>query len=1065
MKKNIKKITILATTTASAIGVTTPILINANIMGNAISTNKQQNSSGNFNANDKLTFNGKEYDNLKAAADDYLSSANGNVDYRTYVGDLNFATSVGNPYKTVDLSKLRVKDDSKIESAYKTLTDKYVSNINDAKKTYVKEPIVQWTDNNGRFFDSEQEAKNAMSYDGYTSPISFYEVNDEFRNNKNVKINPLNKKDNDELKRIAIYNAANNGDFSLSRLEAKTNQNYAFSNKEGKSIGEIKNITNSIIQGYVDIIKDGLWLNASIDVKSDVKELPVYTGGSKMEILNTEYATESNPENINKEVSYSQFLNDAKYLVNIDALKEKFDLAGMKPLFGNTDIYKDARMKKDQTIFGGQKYNFLFVNAPQLIAFYYVAFGPDSIGFLGDSSRVNAYFDFGVNQSKFAELMNSNAQFKNQRQEKANETVKKANEYLKTKLLEVTSNQFPTANIDKMISSIQEQAKKLLVEKIIPDNSKVASSAKSITTVEEGLKNVIDQKIIKELNNSFTSTNAGKTIDSEINNILSSIFQTNEDKNKNDAIYTINYNDQPLYWIDKSAFSELYSIDEFKKNPLNTLKNYFLNGVKSSNSSEFVEKFLPKLTNISNSLENKVSDSKPSNIITWNTINEKDSKKNSILQLETKQISVTDQKLDNFKNNFISQSEFSKYYVSDNDLNKALNKKETDDISYLNNKWGTFEAVYQYNKSLQKILTKKEVSPFQQQKLTENTVKDGKEIVSLFNKDKTQKTIRYAEYFDSGFKFNESLSNNDVELIFSEEKKEKLINSTGLNKPTKVLTIKDYDGNILASESVDGTNNEVEKEQLMQNALNKVQVSASSDYIFYKDSENSKILLKNSYNKLNTLKIRGSSGKTIEYGFANYNDMYNYLVDYIKLNSNENDLGSVYPPFEKTNIKTEKIQSVLNKFPNLETVNGLTEEQKFNEFGDAFSITTLNEWKRYIGNGISFVDKNMSLEKHVSFRNKEEKIAVMNVSLNEGYKFLDGTTSFEQEVSYTPTNLPPIEDVPGGTTSNKHSVSITTAIVAPIVFLIVVEIIVLTTVLINKKNNELRLVDYNKFKK
>lgn len=1058
MKKNIKKITILTTTTASTIGLITPIFVASNKL-NYNTSSFLKNTSSDFNPNSKLTFNGKEYNNLKEAANDYVSKTNGNVDYKTYIGDINSAISNGNPYKTIDLTKLREKDDSKIQNAYKTLTDKYVWDLNEAKKTYIKEPIVQWTDNNGKYFDSEQEAKNSMSYNNFTTSVSFYEVNDDFRSKKNVRINPLNKEDNDELKRIAIYNSTNNnGEFSLSRLEGKINENYSFANKEGKSISEIQNITNSIIQGYVDIIKNGLWLNASVEAKSDVKELPVYTGGSNASILNTEYGTEANQENKNKEVSYSQFLNDAKYLVNLDYLKEKFDLYGVKPLFGSKEIYKDARMKKDQTIFGGQKYNFLFINAPQLIAFYSTAFGENSIGFLGDSSRVNAYFDFGINQSQFVEKMKNN-EFNVDRQTKANAAVKKANDYLRAKLLEVTSNQFPTNIIDKIVESIKEKSKNLLLEKIIPDNSKVVSAAKSVSAVESGLKEIIDKKIINELNTSFTSVNSGKTLNNEINNVLSSIFQTNEDKSKNDAIYVINYNDQPLYWINKNAFSELYSTDEFKTNPLNAVKNYLNKGIKSNTSNEFVENIKSNLTNISNALENKVLNSKPSNLITWNTINETDSKKNSILQLETKQINVKDQSLNEFKSNFISQNEFSKYYVSNQDLNKALNKKESDDISYLNNKWGTFEAVYQYNKSLEKILTKNQTSPFQLKRLTENAIKDPKDIVNLFNKDKTQKTIKYAEFFDSGFKFNESLNDGSLELIFSEEKKEKIIDSTGLNKPSKVLTIKDYDGNILTSEIINSNNNEVEKEQLIENALNKLDISASNEYVFYSDNQNNKVLLKNTYNKINTLKIRGMNGKIINYGFVNYDDLYKYVLDYIKLNSNENDLGNVYPPFEKTDIDSTKIQGILNKYPNLESLNNLSVEDKFLEFGETFKIKNLNEWKKYIGNGIHFSEKNILLRNSILTKNQEEKIAIMNVTLNNGYQFSDGSNSFEQEITYVPSSVPPIEELPdeniiGG---NKNSISITAAIIAPIVFLIVAEIIVLSIILINKRNNELKI--------
>lgn len=73
-----------------------------------------------------------------------------------------------------------------------------------------------------------------------------------------------------------------------------------------------------------------------------------------------------------------------------------------------------------------------------------------------------------------------------------------------------------------------------------------------------------------------------------------------------------------------------------------------------------------------------------------------------------------------------------------------------------------------------------------------------------------------------------------------------------------------------------GTN----EEQAYQNALNKITIYADTNYVYYDN-----ILVRNKVSKLYTLDLSKQTNQENVYSFIQYKYMYQYLYDFVKLNS------------------------------------------------------------------------------------------------------------------------------------------------------------------------------------
>ena len=99
----------------------------------------------------------------------------------TYLGNLEKATSYGD-LKSIDVSKLINLDDAsgEVVPAYLKVDGNYTSDINEAKRSHVQNPVIKYLDNNGKVYDTESEATKAMILDeeSYSNGKAYYQIQD-----------------------------------------------------------------------------------------------------------------------------------------------------------------------------------------------------------------------------------------------------------------------------------------------------------------------------------------------------------------------------------------------------------------------------------------------------------------------------------------------------------------------------------------------------------------------------------------------------------------------------------------------------------------------------------------------------------------------------------------------------------------------------------------------------------------------------------------------------------------------------------------------------------------------
>ncbi len=1064
MKNNIKKILIISTSTFATIGTSAAIGIStiANASGlNINSVNSKAVVNATFDPNKSLVFQGKTYKNIYHAIETYASNAE-NVIEKTFVGDVMDATSITNKYETVNLSKLREYDLTKISKAYKTLTDSYVSSIDEAKQSYLKEPVIAWTDNSGSIFDSEGEAAESILNNKFTSPVSYYEVKDYANKDSNgnptiVKINPLNKKDVQALKRIAGENfLIEDSGFTLSRMSS-SDAGYVNDDFKGWTNQQINETLNKLTQGVTDLVKKNMWLNTNVVAKPDNNKIQGKLYGSfgsvTLKKFSISYGTfaDGGVDNSSIGTTYDTIINDSVYITDKEKFLQKFNM--YSDTFSSTDPYRDATIKGGQTIFGGQKYR-ISLDATQKSAIMswvmLEGWTGEEVSFLGRGKQSNIWFYVNPNQEKYAELMKNN-DFKTKQTENANNVVTQVDNYIKTNFNSFLSDQ----EITTLIANIKDPIINVLTNKIIEKDQIWINAPKSTGEIKVGLDklnsiilNKIDQLYKEKTGKTFTDVIREKTIANK---------QYVENKDTNDIIYTFNYNGVPLFKLEKSLFGSLYADtnEMFRVQPLEEVKKS-LKFALTNNFQAAITNIVNGLSNISNSFNKKTSTNNglvADTVLAKSTIdNYKDSSKK---QNNFGFVSKTGEGFTNnfdatYSSKFIDEFQFAKYGLTDQSLIKSLNATKLDDESLLQNQNGIFLAIKNYNNNLQNYLSKASPSDIQKKTLSTNYVSDPNDVIFLFNADKTPLQVKYSEYFDNSYKFNESLSDNSVSLIKSIEEKEESIESNKLNKPTKVVIVKDSSGNIVNFESVNGntiTNDgyATSKEQALENAKNQIDVKESLDYVFYNNDDNSQVLLKNKVTKLNVLSINNNGTKST-YGFLKYQDLYNYLFDYIKLNSegNGSSLPDSQPPFSAESINTKAIADVLATVHSLDDINKSTLDEKFNQFGSAFGISDLNTWKMYIKN-LSFAPKQVN--------QRAEQQVTMSVQLNEGFKYADGKDTLNLDVSYTPAgDLEPLPGVNGQSTQAKTA--LIASVTSSLLLILLLEVVLISVILINKRKQE-----------
>lgn len=894
-KKN--KLSILTTGIVSGLpAMVVPILSTS---GNDVKVNKNSNSLTTMRNN--VSFNGNNYDSADAAIQDVLKK---NVETKEYLGDVDTATSTSNQ-NAIDLSRLVEKNGetiNKMTKAYKTLSGSYTSDYREAQKSYVKDAVYSYVDSNGKSYDSQNDALNVMknNIDSYSNTIGYYTVKDYSQKGKEVNINPLNSTDVKTLKQIAIKNISNtNSSFTLNRYVAGTDGKYQKNNFQGKTDLEIQTLINNIEKGVTDIVKNNMWINTNLSVVPDKTTV----GMKYRKAFLGSYTTYTDTVKFNwtiKETGnsngsyYSDIIKDSDYLTTYNKMLNKFNVTypGMGWKYGYWQPYQN--LQSTNKIFG-KTFDISLDNGQNIFKkhdYYYKT--KDQAGFLGTGKLVNATFGLGFNQSNFKSKMDNDSSFKKDMETKASDVKTKVETYLKAELSKAGTIDTSTQTL---ISSIGDTAKNLILTDVIGNTNLSVSSVKSSDQVKVQLDKINDMLLTK-----FDATNTKLT--TTISNHLHNAYQRTESTTitDNNVIYTIDYNGVPLFRVSKELYKDIINSDSsFKVNPVDSLKKYLSTTVLSqATSTSAWDKIYKNLVNVSNLLD---LDKTTYTGFTKNSIDKYgESGGKQDVTLDSSTISQLDVKK-------VSSNYLSNTGISEAQLKKSLNINEQNDIGYLNSTFGTYQAIYEYNKTLEKYSKLSTISDNLKKDTKDNAISDADSIILLYGSDKTPLNIKFGSYLNFGYQFNPSLSTNEHDIYNSKEKLTNDFIAKNLGSPKKKVTFSDYDGTVLASEvidSVDG-NYQTAVEQVYQNAINKVQVPSQSEYIFYRNDDETQTLIKNVSTKLYVLTLTVSENtnsiaqsattntrsdiatratKTIQYGFEKYADLTSYVRDAVYLENN-----------------------------------------------------------------------------------------------------------------------------------------------------------------------------------
>ncbi|WPL41291.1 hypothetical protein [Malacoplasma iowae] len=772
----------------------------------------------------------------KLSTDDQIQQILNFVTQKTYLGDIEEATNVGD-FTSIDVSKLAdiESGNGKIVPAYLKIDGKYTSNIQEAKRSHVQNPVVKYIDNNNNVYDSEMEATNAMVGDieSYSNGIAYYEIKDYSDLNKpTYNINPLNKNDLNKLKELAFSNAAIDGSgFDVMRLQSD-GVKYSKNNYTWHSTSLIEDQTNKLINDMVQIIYD----NSLFTLTSNFVHYEWIFGFGFTKynsyILRDYYGVSDSALNNLKNESYSEL----KKYWGSDKI-DSFQIQVNQHNFSWYDVSKKAKEAYDAT------YN-----------------------------KAMLYFNNNKGMEDCARKLADLAQ----------------------KI--VNTNFLGESKLSTGYSDNYEQLK---------------------TEIKGKVWGAVKNELEKTYSNSRTSRSASTLSDYIVDNYKYN-FQENFAKNGDNIKYAISYNDSPLFLISDTIILKIKDYEDFRVDPRRGIKNYL--GSVSKSNYDWRNEARTSFVNISNTYgydRNKsLNLTKENLLVKYNTV-----KKYSNFGFYNHSASS---KFDpNVK--MIDRLYFVNNNVTEQQLEKQLNRREDDDKSLLNSPYGTIEAIYQYNKSLKKFSETGDPSTTLIKNVNENSIADSNDVVYLYNKDKSPATIKYGRYITYGNKFNISLSDRSSRVIGSTEELNSEFYLDKLGKPTKRYDFYDYSGNLLTSEIINSVNGDysVSEKQAWENALKKINVDASKDYVFYQTngttpSTTTETLYKNKITKLYVCYIPNYQTRNVSkyttydvnpinssnyYGFVSYDDLTKFVKDYVFTINGLNPIDPILPPVNNSTSK------------------------------------------------------------------------------------------------------------------------------------------------------------------
>lgn len=437
---------------------------------------------------------------------------------------------------------------------------------------------------------------------------------------------------------------------------------------------------------------------------------------------------------------------------------------------------------------------------------------------------------------------------------------------------------------------VAEISKKMVSTNFL-NNTKISTDKNSAYSV---VMDLIQSKFLSYMKNQldtniFVNSLIGsyKSLQNYLTICLKNLYQENPENNGDDVKYIITYNNSPLFLIGTTLVDAIKNTEDFAINPVNTFKKYFNN--LYINTSYWKEYATNHLINISNSFN--YDQNKNLNLNKQNLINNYyNQNKFSNFQFENNQIS------NSFNSNvkMIDQQIYSNNNINVINLEKQLLRREEQDLNLLNSNYGTFQAIYEYNKTLSKIKNSNIKISSLIDYVNQNAIIDSNNVVFLYTKNKTPQTIKFGSYINYGFKFNVSLTDTTNKIINSTEKLRYEFYMENLEVPLKQYNFYDYDGNLITKEIITNNNGSFSESEknAWNNAINKFNLEADQNYVYYVLDDNSKSLVKNQINNLYIVYIPqisdfddGTANKY--YGFTNFNDLQSFVANYVLENKDE----------------------------------------------------------------------------------------------------------------------------------------------------------------------------------
>ena len=816
------------------------------------------NTGGNAN-NFKYLFNNQYYDSLDDITNELVNN-NKYINDDLYYGNAKNAI-FDHQTNQININQLKKFDQNRVSAAYLNAFGGYEQDFNKAKKSFVNEGLVKYKyqDTNGVLHSSYAEAQREILKGIKIDETVFYEVHDE-KENKTVKINPLNQEDINKMKAITLSNATHSASnpstantfgvmpmFNTAKSNSETDNfvslssdswlNNLYTQTPNNFIAEIigdfqkaitgvfenSHFTATVKFNYSDANKMEYYLKAITNIAGTDLPKIIYNPRNNQQVTEIEFYN----------VPY-KLLNHFDVFLNRNTWEEKNHKPNEYGVGRSTQLHNGLSHRADKLTFT----NFLERKGKFELLYQ----GEDGYGISGINTKIltpgtynNHQLDFDVN-------------FQLEETSKDDNTFEKTPIQNKRGFLELVKSKISWLMDTKENNAIEDPLKKM--EQNFKNNLFLLF-ADILFKDEQLLENYF--YVTYKYNNGSDSNNINylKTILDNLNKVIENIVnKTLIDtyflgfyKNMN---YFLTYKKSPIFKID-DKFSIKYFIEgEYF---YQTYLNEFNEGPND---------LLKSLSNISNNI------SKDGNSISSN---------NSFVKIDLK-----DDGLFSIKTNEYQGSLF----PEDNSSSGDDPKPTYNNFDY---------ALNSYNKNLKELKAKysNQLPETIKNKLILNTNDILVLTESATNVGIKMSNLYYGEFLSLVYDFNESLSKtNGNKKIFYNQPELELVKSTS-NKinPAKVIIIYDLLGNVinpgiqlsddLAMETTSDAMYDSER-TILDNIYRTLIVKNDPNKIYYKNDNQTYTLLDYETNFVYKLSYNNKT-----HYFLTYKDAWLYLRDIIRL--------------------------------------------------------------------------------------------------------------------------------------------------------------------------------------